>query len=90
MSQPASTFWTDASTVTGTVKQLPDRPLKHYAVIRANSGNGAAICVGGPDCFDTGLILGPGEQSPMLPIDNLNKLWVAASAGELGYSWIAM
>jgi len=92
MHEPASDFWTDAGTCTTTPKQLKDLsfPLKHYVMVRANSGNTKVICIGNSDCKNTGLILAGGEQTPPIPIDNLNKLWVASAEGDQGYSWIAL
>ena len=52
MHEPASDFWTDAGTCTTTPKRLKDLsfPLKHYVMVRANSGNTKAICIGNSDC----------------------------------------
>jgi hypothetical protein len=92
MHQPASDFWTDAGTCNATPKRLKDGsfPLKHYVVVRANTSNTKAICVGNSDCANTGFILAAGEQTPPLPIDNLNKVWVVSTEGDQGYSWIAL
>jgi hypothetical protein len=92
MHEPASDFWTDAGTCTTTPKRLNDKsfPLKHYVMVRANSGNTKAICIGNSDCKNTGLILAAGEHTSPIPIDNLNKLWVASAEGDQGYSWIAL
>jgi hypothetical protein len=59
-------------------------------MVRANSGNTHAICIGNSDCRNTGLILAAGEQTPPIPIDNLNKLWVASTEDDQGYSWFAL
>ena len=56
-------------------------------MLRANSGNTAAICVGNSDAKNTGYILAAGERTPLLQVDNLNKLFVVATDGEQGYSW---
>jgi len=84
-------FWTDASTCTTTPKQLKadSFPLRKGVVLRANSGNTAAICVGNSDAKNTGYILAAGERTPLLQVDNLNKLFVVATDGEQGYSWFA-
>ena len=58
-------------------------------VLRANSGNTTAICVGTSDAKNTGYILAAGERTPLLQVDNLNKLFVVATDGEQGYSWFA-
>ena len=57
--------------------------------VAANSGNAKAICVGNSDAKNTGYILGPGERTPLLQVDNINKLYVVASDGTQGYSWFA-
>ena len=92
MHEPASDFWTDAGTCTTTPKRLKDEsfPLKHYVVVRANNGNGKAICVGNSDCKNTGFILAAGEQTPLIPINDINKVWVVSTEDEQGYSWIAL
>jgi hypothetical protein len=92
MHAPASDFWTDAGTCNATVKRLKDNsfPLKHYVVVRAGKANTKDICVGNSDAVNTGLRLSAGEQTPPIPIDNLDKLWVVSTDGDQGYSWIAM
>ena len=84
-------FWTDAGTCTTTPQQLKTDsfPLRKGIVLRANSGNSQAICVGNSDAKNTGYSLGAGERSPLLQVDNINKLWVAATDGQQGYSWFA-
>jgi hypothetical protein len=84
-------FWTDAGTCTTTPQQLKTDsfPLRKGIVLRANSGNSQAICVGNSDAKNTGYILAPGERTPLLQVDNLNKLFVVASADSQGYSWFA-
>ena len=84
-------FWTDAGTCGTTPKQLKTDsfPLRKGVVLRANSGNAKAICVGNSDAKNTGYILGPGERTPLLQVDNINKLYVVASDGTQGYSWFA-
>ena len=74
-------FWTDASTCTTTPQQLKTDsfPLRKGVVLRANSGNTTAICVGNSDAENTGYILAAGERTPLLQVDNLNKLFVVAT-----------
>jgi len=92
MHEPASDFWTDAGTCTTTPKRLKDEsiPLKYYVVVRANTGNDKAICIGNSDCQNTGFILAAGEQTRPIPINDINKLWVVSTEDEQGYSWIAL
>ncbi len=92
MLQPASDFWTDAGTCNTTAKQLKDKsfPLKWGVVVRATTANTKPICIGNSDAKNTGFLLAAGEQSPLIPIDNLNKLWVVSTEGDQGYSWIAL
>ena len=84
-------FWTDASTCTTTPKQLKTDsfPLRKGVVLRADKSNTKSINVGNSDAKNTGFVLDAGEQSPLLQVDNLNKLYVVASDGTQSYSWIA-
>jgi len=78
----------------GTVDQTP-QPLGEAAipknlVLRANGSNSGIISIGNSaENAAEGYILGKGEITPPIFVDNLSKVFVVGSANGQGYSWIA-
>lgn len=64
-----------------TAEQLPNKVAKNGVFITASLANGVDIYVGGDSSLsDThyGFRLQPGDRTPLLPVANLNQIWVYA------------
>lgn len=83
--------WAAGSGSVGTTPQaLGDFPVTKKVVVRANGANSGVITVGPSSAqASEGFILGKGEQSPEIYVDDINKVWVVGSDVGQGYSWIA-
>ncbi len=83
-------FVTGSGTVDTTPMPLGDRVIHRNLVIRANGSNTGVLCIGNSaDDAKEGYILGKGETTPSINVDNLNKVFLVGSAAGQGYSWIA-
>jgi len=79
-------------TIDGTPTALqPNKEVLKYVVIRADVNNTGEIRIGvNAAGTANGFPLKAGEQSPMIHIDNLSKVWIVGSTTGQVYSWIAV
>lgn len=61
----------------GTTKRLPDVPCR-LVYFQASFDNAVNITIGGEEVQDgsAGLVLEPGEKTPAVLVDNLNRFYV--------------
>jgi copper chaperone CopZ len=87
---PLPAFVSGSGTVDVTTKPLGDKAIPKSLVIRANGSNSGIICIGNShEDAGEGYILGKGETTPPICVDNLNKVFLVGSAIGQGYSWLA-
>lgn len=82
--------WNSGNGTVGTTPQaIGEYPVKKHVVIRATTGNTGTIGLS-PNAGSAanGFILGAGETSPPIYVDDLNKVFVVGSAASQSYSWI--
>ncbi len=85
-----SGFDTGSGKINTTPQPLGVLAVRKSLVIRANGSNTGVICVGNsPDNAAEGYILGKGETTPPIYVDDLQKVFLVGSANAQGYSWIA-
>jgi hypothetical protein len=68
-------------TASATAEQLPNKPAKAGVFVSASLDNGVDIYVGGNNTVSNSnyaFRLQPGDRTPLLPIANLNQVWVYA------------
>jgi hypothetical protein len=65
-------------------------PVNKHVVVRATTGNSGTIKVG-PTAggASAGFVLGAGETSPPIYVDDVAKVFVVGSASSQNYSWIS-
>lgn len=58
--------------------------------VRANGSNTGVICIGNSESAAAdGYILGKGEKTPPIYVDETHKVYVVGSVKGQGFSWIA-
>jgi hypothetical protein len=63
--------------------------VKKHIVVRADAGNSGTITVGpNAGAASGGFVLGAGEQTPPIFVDDLKKVWVVGSGSDQAYSWV--
>ena len=83
-------FETGSGSVDTTPQPLGIAMVRKNLVIRANGSNTGVILIGNtPQDAAEGYILGKGETTPPIYVDNLCKVFLVGSANGQGYSWIA-
>ena len=61
-----------------------------YIIVRANKANTGTISIGPTSAqADAGFILGNGDTSPPIYINDLSKVWLVGSDVSQAFSWIA-
>lgn len=69
-------------TASATAEQLPNKVAKNGVFITASLANGIDIYVGGNSSVtgsNYGFRLQPGDRTPLLPVANLNQIWIYAT-----------
>ena len=69
-------------TASATAEQLPNKVSKNGVFITTSLANGVDIYVGGSNTVTNlhhAFRLQPGDRTPLLPLANLNQVWVYAT-----------
>lgn len=65
-------------------------PVLKNVVVRAAAGNSGTISVNSASATATnGFVLAAGEQTPLIYVDDVSKIWLIGSGSGQDYSWIA-
>lgn len=65
--------------------------VRKFVIVRASADNtGENIFVGPKGHAADGFQLAAGDETPPIPVDNLNKVYLVGSADGLAYSWISI
>jgi hypothetical protein len=67
-----------------------DWPIRKYFVIQADSSNTDDILFGPRGNAKNGYRLAPGETSPPIKLDEVNKVGIVAASGSQAYHWMGM
>lgn len=78
----ASSYNKITITASATAEQLPSVVAKNGVILSASLANGIDVYVGGDNTVTNtkyAVRLQPGDRTPLLPLANLNLLWVYAT-----------
>ena len=84
-----SSFVAGSGTV-GTVEALLTTlslPVLKGIVVRADSANSGTILVGAPNRAVAGYVLGAGDTTPLIPVENTDYLAIVGSGAGQNFSW---
>lgn len=84
-------FQSGTASVTTAAAQIQSAslPLRKGVYLQVPSGGGdISVGINGV-CAATGFVVPAGTISPMLYVDDLNKLWVKSSSGVVAVTWMA-
>lgn len=82
LSPDITQYGTITITASATAEQLPNKIAKNGIFINASLANGIDVYVGGNSSVTGsayGFRLQPGDRTPLLPVANLNQVWVYAT-----------
>jgi hypothetical protein len=84
-------FMSGSGTIGQTPQALGTGTVRKFVVIRATgtNTNGIAIGITAANAIN-GFVLGKGETSPPIYVDDLSKVFIVGGAADQGYSWIAV
>lgn len=73
-----------------TSAQLPDKAAERFMICASPSNLGNIFFGDENVTTSTGIALSAGEKSPLMPLDNLNRLYVIGSVASCSLSYIIL